>query len=191
ELQPGEQGFTLRTSLRAVMARRVIITTGGQSYPGSGTTGDGYHLAARFGHTIVPPRPALVPITVAAPWVPALRGVTLPDVDLRILDHQEVLAKRRGSLLFAHFGLSGPVALDVSRVISGHPRPQSLALEVDLLPSVPEADIDEGLKRESITSAKKQLAVVLSAWLPRRLCDVLLTIAGLAADRRAAALSRD
>src|SRR5437868_13803477 len=153
ELQPGEQGFTLRTSLRAVMARRVIITTGGQSYPGSGTTGDGYHVAARFGHAIVPPRPALVPITVAAPWVPELRGVTLPDVILRVLDQHEVLAKRRGSLLFAHFGLSGPVALDVSRVISGHARPQSLTLEIDFLPSVPDAEFDDLLKLESVASA--------------------------------------
>ncbi|HEV3117501.1 MAG TPA: NAD(P)/FAD-dependent oxidoreductase [Gemmataceae bacterium] len=191
ELQCAEQGFTLRTSVRTITAGRVILTTGGQSYPGSGTTGDGYHLAARFGHTIVPPRPALVPITVAAPWVPELRGVTLPDVNLRVLNQQEVLAKRRGSLLFAHFGLSGPVALDVSRVISGHSRPQGLTLEIDFLPSVPDAEIDEFLKLESVASAKKQLVVVLSARLPRRLCEVFLRITGFAVDRRAAALSRD
>ena len=63
-----------------------ILTTGGQSYPGSGTTGDGYRFAAQLGHTIVPPRPALVPLTTTAPWVAELRGITLPDVAVRILE---------------------------------------------------------------------------------------------------------
>src|SRR5258705_485228 len=71
---------------RTLLTRKVIITVGGQSYPGSGTTGDGYAIAAKFGHTIVPPRPALVPITVDVPWVAELRGVTLPDTGLRIID---------------------------------------------------------------------------------------------------------
>jgi predicted Rossmann fold flavoprotein len=182
--------FAITSPLRTVTASRVILTTGGQSYPGSGTTGDGYHIAARFGHTIVPPRPALVPIKVAASWVPDMRGITLPDVTVRILEGQAVLAKRRGSLLFAHFGLSGPVVLDVSRVVSGHAQPQTLLLEIDLLPSTSEEELDQFLTRETIASGKKQLAVVLSTLLPRRLCDVLLTQSGMSVDRKAAALSR-
>src|SRR5262249_52691747 len=130
-----EPGFALTTPGRVVSARRVILTSGGQSYPGSGTTGDGYAFAAKFGHTIVPPRPALVPITVGVPWVAELRGVTVPDTTVRVLEGERALAARRGSLLFAHFGLSGPVILDVSRVVSGHPRPDALTLEIDLLPS--------------------------------------------------------
>src|SRR5207237_16208 len=81
-------------------------------------------------NTIVPPRPALVPLTVQADWVADLRGVTLPDVGLRAVEGGKVLAARRGSLLFAHFGLTGPVALDVSRSVSGHPNPAALALEI-------------------------------------------------------------
>jgi predicted Rossmann fold flavoprotein len=100
------------------------------------------------------------------------------------------VAVRRGSLLFAHFGLSGPVVLDVSRAVSGHPEPKRLVLELDLLPSVKEADLDEFLRRETAASGKKQLAVVLAGQLPRRLADALLPRAGLAADRKAAALSR-
>src|SRR5439155_11076688 len=99
-------GFTLTTPTRSLTAGRVILTTGGRSYPGSGTTGDGYRLAAKFGHTIVPPRPALAPITTAEPWVASLRGVTLPDVRLAVFDGAKSLDVRRGSLLFAHFGLT-------------------------------------------------------------------------------------
>ena len=185
-----EAGFAVTAPGRVVGARRVILTTGGQSYPGSGTTGDGYALAARFGHTIVAPRPALVPVTVAAAWVAGLRGITLPDVAVRVLEGECRLAWRRGSLLFAHFGLSGPVVLDVSRAVSGHSRPEILRLELDLLPALAESALDERLRHESAASGKKQLAAVLAPELPRRLCDELLGQAGLDPGRKAAALSR-
>jgi predicted Rossmann fold flavoprotein len=190
EVRPTEAGLALTTTHRVVTGARVILTTGGRSYPGSGTTGDGYGFAAQFGHTIVTPRPALVPVTVEAPWVAGLRGITIPDAAVRILDGDRDLASRRGSLLFAHFGLSGPVVLDVSRAVSSHPRPGNLVLELDLLPSVKEPDLDELLRRESAASGKRQLAGVLPEELPRRLGEALVALAGMPADRRAAALSR-
>ena len=168
----------------------MILTTGGQSYPGCGTTGDGYRFLTNFGHTIVPPRPALVPVKVTTPWVVDLRGITLPDVAVRVIETQRTLATRRGSLLFAHFGLSGPVVLDISRVITGHPQPSSLLLELDLLPSLTEAALDEFLRTESISSGKKQLTSVLAAHLPHRLCEMLLSQTDLPTDRKAAALGR-
>lgn len=190
DLQPRSPGFALTTPQRTLVAERVVLTTGGQSYPGCGTTGDGYTLTARFGHTIVSPRPALVPVRVAAPWVADLRGITLPDVMVRIREGDKTLTTRRGSLLFAHFGLSGPVILDVSRVVSGHARPESLTLEMDLTPSLAEAALDESLRLESTASGKKQLTAVLPAYLPHRLCETLLHLADLPRDRKAAALSR-
>jgi predicted Rossmann fold flavoprotein len=190
DLQPRPPGFVLTTPHRAVPARRVILTTGGQSYPGCGTAGDGYGMTTRLGHTLVPPRPALVPVTVSVPWVADLRGVTLPDVAVRVVEDGKALSARRGSLLFAHFGLSGPVILDVSRVISGHARPGTLVLEVDFLPGLAEPALDEYLRVETAASGKKQLAAILAVHLPRRLCETLLSAAGLAVDRKAAALSR-
>jgi predicted Rossmann fold flavoprotein len=191
ELRRQDDRFTITLPGRVISASKVIVTSGGQSYPGSGTTGDGYRWLAQFGHAIVPLRPALAPITVSFPWLQALRGLTLPDVTIRILEGPTVLTNRRGSLLFAHFGLSGPVVLDVSRVVSGHPRPETLTLEIDLLPDLREEDLGELLKRESQAAGKKQLAVILAALLPRRLCDVLLEIAGLPPERRAGALSKE
>ena len=181
--------FLLTTSRRSLLVQHVVVTTGGQSYPGSGTTGDGYRIAAKFGHTIVPPRPALVPLTTNVPWVADLRGITLPDVKIEILEQQEKLASRRGSLLFAHFGLSGPVVLDVSRMVSGHPRPATLGLMVDLLPALTEQHLSDWLRHESIASAKKQLAAVLANQIPRRLAETILQIAAMPVDRKAAALS--
>jgi predicted Rossmann fold flavoprotein len=190
EMQLAQPGFILTTPRRGLAARKVILTTGGQSYPGSGTTGDGYVICARLGHKVISPHPALVPITVAAPWLADLRGITLPDVGVRILDGTRSLIVRRGSLLFAHFGLSGPVILDVSRFVSGHVEPSTLFLEIDLLPTVVDAAFDEWLRVESAAAGKKQLAVVLSGQLPRHICDALMSLANLPTDRKAAALSK-
>ncbi len=190
DLRRNDGSFALTTTHRMVTASRAILTSGGQSYPGSGTTGDGYGFASRLGHAIVSPRAALVPVTVAAPWVADLRGVTIPDVSVRIWDDNACLARRRGSLLFAHFGLSGPVVLDVSGVISRHLRPESLALEIDFLPQLKEPTLDEFLRSEAIASGKKQLAGILAGHLPRRLCEMLLTLVGMPADRKAAGLRK-
>jgi predicted Rossmann fold flavoprotein len=190
DLTPRPPGFALTTPRRVVGARRVILTVGGQSYPGSGTTGDGYGLTARLSHTIVPPRPALTPITINAAWTAELRGVTLPDVGVRVVEGDKALQARRGSLLFAHFGLSGPVILDLSRVVSGHAQPRTLGLELDFLPGVKDAELDERLRVETAAAGRKLLAAVLATQLPRRLCDALLPQAGLSADRKAAALSK-
>jgi predicted Rossmann fold flavoprotein len=189
-LRPTEAGLAVTTPLRTVTGAEVILTTGGRSYPGCGTTGDGYAVAARLGHTIVTPRPALVPVRVDTPWVAELRGITLPDVGVRVLEGEKALAARRGSLLFAHFGLSGPVVLDVSKVVNRHAQPSALVLEIDLLPGLREAEVDEHLKAESVGSGKKQLAAVLPGEMPRRLCEAVLELAGLPADRKAAALAK-
>lgn len=185
-----EGGFRVATALRQLTAERIVITTGGLSFPGCGTTGDGYGWATKFGHTIVRTRPSLVPVTVNAAWVKDLSGITIPDVNLKVVHNNQVLASRRGSLLFAHFGLSGPVALDVSRAVSGHETPSQLALEFDLLPRMPEAQFDDWVRTETPARGKQQLAGVLSDQLPRRLCDHIVTLAGLPVDRKAAALSK-
>src|SRR4029077_10019854 len=103
------------------------------------------------------------------------RGITLPDVNLRVFDPTaKLLTQRRGSLLFAHFGLSGPAPLDVSRAVSGHPAPNTLTLELDLLPGEPEQSFDEFVRVESAASGKQLLASVLAAKVARRVVDQLL-----------------
>ncbi|HEY2786828.1 MAG TPA: NAD(P)/FAD-dependent oxidoreductase [Fimbriiglobus sp.] len=189
-LEATSDGFAVTTPRRKITCGTVVVTTGGKSYPGSGTTGDGYAFATAFGHTIVSPRPALVPIKVKAPWVAELRGVTLPHINLKVLEGTKILTSRSGSMLFAHFGLTGPAPLDVSRAVSGHPKPQSLALEIDFLPGEAESAVDEFLRVESAASGKQLLAGVLARKLTRRLCDQLLLLCGLPADRTAAALSK-
>jgi predicted Rossmann fold flavoprotein len=182
----------------------VIITTGGQSYPGCGTTGDAYRWLAELGHTIVPPRPALTPITTNAAWVTDLKGVTISDVILRVVVSERAsvagetsqkrkikpLDERRGSFLFTHFGLSGPVALDVSGTITGHLAPTTLDLECDFVPIKSAEEIEAELASEAASDGKRQLLGMLSRFVPRRLAEALLERAGVSAELKAAELSK-
>jgi predicted Rossmann fold flavoprotein len=188
-LREGE-GFRLVTASRSLTAPHVIVTTGGLSFPGCGTTGDGYGWCTALGHTLVPTRPALVPITTSVPWITNLSGITLPDAGLRVLEGDKVLGSRRGSLLFAHFGLTGPLALNQSRIISSHSSPTALQLELDFAATMRDADLDEHLKAQSVTSGKKQLSTILPPDLPGRICEAILAQAGLPLDRKAAGLSK-
>lgn len=186
-------GFQLVTANRTLTADHLIITTGGQSYPGSGTTGDGYRWATALGHTLIPPRPALVPLTTSALWVQSLKGVTVPNAQLRVIEPGEkprVLDTRRGSLLFAHFGLTGPVALDISRVVSGHPQPNSLRLEFDFLPGVKAEALDVQLKGAATAAGKRNVLALVPDAVPNRLAEALLQQAGLDAQQKAAELSK-
>lgn len=185
-----EEGFRIVSAKRQLTVPRIIMTTGGQSYPGCGTRGDGYRFVKALRHTLVPTRPALVPITVRAEWIAQLRGVTLDDVTVKVIDNGKLLLSRRSGFLFAHFGLTGPAPLDVSKAISRHANPATLQLEIDFLPGVAEQEFDGFLQNESLAQGKKQLATVLAEKLPRRLADCLLTLTHQPVDRRAAGLSK-
>lgn len=186
-------------SQHTVIAQKLILATGGQSYPACGTTGDGYRWAAALGHRIVPPHTALVPVTSHAPWVLALQGITLPDVVVAVVDIQaspaqkrrsNVLASRRGALLFAHFGVTGPAVMDVSHAISGSDHPNSLLLRCDLLPNITEAQLDALLGNEIAAGGKRRVATLLDPWLPHRVGETLLTLIGVPLDRPMAELSK-
>jgi predicted Rossmann fold flavoprotein len=184
--------FRVQTERRELTAECVIVTVGGQSYPGSGTRGDGYAWAAALGHTNVPPRPALVPLTTGEPWVRELSGVTIPDVAVRL--ELPGLAKpidaRRGSFLFTHFGLSGPVILDISRGVTALADPASARLMCDWLPEISAQRLDEELRAAAAADGKRQLVTLLAERLPRRLIEQLFALNRLPPDLRSSEFSK-
>ena len=184
-------GWSITTATETHLTRQVILTTGGRSYPGCGTAGDGYLWAKQAGHTILPQRPALVPVTLQEPWLEVMKGLTVPDVRLQVRDaHGETLDSRRGSFLFTHWGCSGPAVLDISRVISGHPHPRQLQLVCDFLPDIPAGSLDDRLRAGLTAMGKRHLAAFAIDPLPRRLCDLLLAVAEVDPQRRAAEVSK-
>ncbi len=183
-----DRGFDIQTEGASITAARVIISTGGRSYPGCGTTGDGYAMASAFGHTIVEPRPALVPIRVDAPWVAPLRGITVEDVRLAVIDAAGISqADARGAMLFAHFGLTGPCALDISRAIARAAPHAALRLKIDWRPERNIEQIDAALQ-SARSAGRVPVASLLE--LPRRLAETLLQASGVPAHRITPDLTR-
>jgi predicted Rossmann fold flavoprotein len=206
DIRRESSAFFVDTAQCSLQCKKLIVTTGGKSYPGSGTTGDGYAWLAALGHTIRRPRPALVPLTSDESWVAELSGVTVPDVALRVLDPSlaepsggkrrrfhlppGVLIERRGSLLFTHFGLSGPVVLDVSRAVTSAADPRTLQLLADFLPNSSDDDLEKHVQSITATDGKRLVANLFAEQLPKRLVESLLHRAEAPIDRRAAELTR-
>ena len=183
--------FEVQTQTETFQAPRVVLATGGKSYPGSGTTGDGYAVAAGFGHSIVPPRPALVPVRVNAGWVNELKGLTLPDVLVKVLDAgQKVVDERREAVLFAHFGLTGPAILDISRLPARAEDLAGWSIDLDLMPDQKPEQIEADFIARS-RQGRIGVARLLPEELPARLREHLLEKAGIPPGLLAAELSKE
>jgi predicted Rossmann fold flavoprotein len=183
-------GFAVRLPEVTVTTRRVVVAVGGRSYPGCGTTGDGYAIARRFGHMVVDPRPALVPIRVDAAWVAGLKGLSVPDVVASVhAGDSTILAARREGVVLAHFGLSGPAILDVSRSVARHDEPNRLTLRLDLVPDLSRDELDRTIQA-SCRQGRPAVASLLPKALPRRLAECVALAAGIPPERSGPDLSR-
>ena len=154
-------GFEVATKGRSWKCRRLIIATGGMTYPSTGSTGDGYRLAGLFGHDVEPPRAALGAL-VTEPHFPPLAGVSVADALLTLRREGRKLATRRGALLFTHHGVSGPAALDLSLELArATPSPRDVPgtqLVADLCPDTTGERITEALLAAARASPKRRLA---------------------------------
>ncbi len=165
-------------------ADATILATGGASYPGTGSTGDGYRLAAALGHTIVPIRPALVPLETAGDIAPRLQGLSLRNVSVRMWADGKKQAEAFGEMLFTHFGLSGPIILSLSRqVVDALRQGQKVTLAIDLKPALDEHKLDARLLRDLDEHGKQQYQTLLKELLPRKLIPVCIDLTGIPADR--------
>jgi predicted Rossmann fold flavoprotein len=187
----GDRVFKIQLPDDTVTASRVIVAVGGASYPGCGTVGDGYSIAQRFGHTIMEPRPALVPLRVGADWVPSLKGLSLPDVIASVHSGKnERLQERREAVLFAHFGLTGPAILDVSRAVARRGDSEPLTLHLDLTPDLSREELDRQLQ-SSCRQGRRAMVTLMPAELPRRLTECILAAAAIPPNRMGPDLSRE
>ena len=172
---------------RTLPAAAVILATGGASYPHTGSSGDGYRLAQAAGHTIVPIRPALVPLVTSGPTARKLQGLSLRNVRLRVLiNGEDQVAEAFGEMLFTHFGLSGPIVLSLSRqVVDALRGSHRVQVSIDLKPALDEEKLDLRLLRNLEAYGKRQLHTLLKDLLPARLVPVCLELTSLPADKPA------
>lgn len=180
-------GFDITTSKRKIRAEKVIVTTGGKSYPKSGTTGDGYGWLEKLGHTIHTPRPALVPLVVDLEWVRSLTGIDAENALVQARDARgKIIFERRRPVLFTHRGLSGPGPMDVSRYLNDDP---AATLVIDWMPDVPLEALEAHLVDQRIGYA--MILATLPGELPRRLALALMKHAGVPGDQSIAHLRKE
>ena len=168
----------------------IILATGGLSYPATGSTGDGYEFARALGHTVVEPRPSLVPLEVPGEDCPRMQGLALKNVQLTVKNQKgKAVFREQGELLFTHFGLSGPLVLSASAHMRDFAKDR-YRCHIDLKPALDEATLDARLVRELAQGANRDLDNLMGALLPRLMIPVVLERAGIPGDRKAHDLTK-
>lgn len=161
-------------------AGQVILATGGQSYPVTGSNGDGYRLAEKLGHTVLPPTPVLSALVSGAEWVRRLQGLSLKNVTLTLQSGKKRLYREQGEMLFTHFGISGPLVLEMSCHLPD--KLEEARVELNLKPALTPEQLDARLQREFAAQNRKQLRNVLPSLLPGRLAEEFPALAGVSGD---------
>ena len=184
----------IRTESGAMEASAIILATGGLSYPGTGSTGDGYRMAKELGHAVTQLRPALVPLETKESWVKELQGLSLRNVEGVVKVDGKKLDSEFGEMLFTHFGLSGPIVLTLSQAVSQalplNPPPR-VTIELNLKPALTPEVLDKRLQRDFAEFTRKQFKNSLGELLPVKMIPVIVRLSGIAPDKPVHQITRE
>ena len=179
-----------------ILADKVILATGGKSYPGTGSTGDGYELAQNVGHSITKIRPSLVPLTVkdniSLKLCQKMQGLSLRNVSIKFIDtnKNKVIYEDFGEMLFTHFGVSGPVILSASAHLLRYKKIDELLkagkiiLSIDLKPALSKEKLDERVLRDFKEEKNKEFKNSLDKLLPKKMIDVVIQLSEINPEKR-------
>jgi predicted Rossmann fold flavoprotein len=165
-------------------APAVILACGGASYPQTGSTGDGYLLARKAGHSLVPIRPCLIPLEVKESWVRDLQGLSLKNVSAAVYGKGRKIASEFGEMLFTHFGVSGPIILTLSGRVADLLKEGKVEISLNFKPALTAEQIDERLQREFKAHHLKGLQGILPFLLPRALIPPFLALSGISGSKK-------
>ncbi len=169
-----EEKFLVTTENEEFKFDKLLIATGGASYPGTGSTGDGYNYAKRFGHTIVDIEPSLVPIELNNDWLEEVQGLSLRNVSLKSYSGDRLIYDEFGEMIFTHFGISGPIVLTTSNYISKNNK--NIKMYIDLKPALSEEVLNNRILRDFEKYSNKHLRNALNDLLPRKLIPIVIEL---------------
>lgn len=172
-----------------LLCDKIIICTGGVTYPATGSTGDGYQFARECGHTMIPPKPALCGLNLKGNYFKLMQGLTLKNVALKVKYEGKIIKSLFGELLFTHFGVSGPLVLTASSFINRLDL-NKVTLSVDMKPALDNSQLDERILRDFADAPNKNIATVLKNLLPLAMIDEVLSRSKLTADKKVNSVSR-
>ncbi len=173
---------------RKLLASSVIIATGGVSYPGTGSTGDGYRFAEKLGHTVVEPKASLVPLVTKEKYVRELMGLSLRNISIKLLKNGKEIYRDFGEMLFTHFGLSGPVILSASSHIRDG---GEYKIAVDLKPALDFKTLDNRILRDFEKEKNKDFINALDDLLPKKLIPVIVKLSGIDERTKVNSITRE
>jgi len=166
------------TDGQEIMGKNFIITTGGKSYPATGSTGDGYKWLINLGHKIITPRPALTPITVKEKIAKNLEGLSLKDIGITIFQNNKKVFNQSGEIIFTADGLSGPAIIDLSGRI-GALLPAPVVIKLDFKSEISSMEMEKKLQSDFHQARNKILKNYLAGLLPPKLLPVIIKSAGV------------
>lgn len=180
---------------KTLYADKIILATGGATYPLTGSTGDGYKMAEQLGHTVTKIKPSLVPLTASKGSIKIcqkLQGLSLRNVAIRLIDEEKnkKIYEDFGEMIFTHFGVSGPTILSSSAHLLRYKNVEELlangkiTLEIDLKPALSEQQLDLRIQRDFSANKNKEFKNSLDALLPQKLIPVIVDLSGIDEDKK-------
>lgn len=176
-----------------MLANKVILTTGGKSYPVTGSTGDGYKITEKLGHTITPLKPSLVPLICeedSKKICQDMQGLSLRNVAIKVKHENKIIYEDFGEMLFTHYGLSGPIILSASAILIRYKNIEKLLksnkikIFIDLKPALDEEKLDNRILRDFEELKNKQFKNSLEKLLPRKMINTIIEITGINPEKR-------
>ncbi|MFA5961674.1 MAG: NAD(P)/FAD-dependent oxidoreductase [Parcubacteria group bacterium] len=174
----------IKVDQEIIAADKFILCTGGKAYPATGSTGDGYTWAKELGHTIITPAPALAPIKVKEDWISELQGLSLENALINLWQDEKKQASFQGEMLFTHFGLSGPMIIDASKVVNALLQKGSVVIELELFPEFSVSELDKKLVLAFEENNRKDIKNYFRELLSRKMLDLILKLAQIDPDKK-------
>ena len=179
------------TGKKSVYGDSVIIACGGYSYQATGSTGDGYELAKKAGHTVVSLSPALVPFVVEEPMIKELQGLSLRNIKAMVRKGSKVIYEEFGEMLFTHYGVSGPVLLSASSYAAKELKKGPLTLSIDLKPALTKEQLDTRILRDFEEAKNKQFKNALGNLYPAKMIPVIIDASGISPEKKVNEITRE
>jgi len=164
---------------REIFAKNYIIAAGGKSSPGTGSTGDSYKWAEKLGHNVSKLRPALVPIKIKEDWPKMAQGLSLKNIELSVFQNGKKKDSRFGEMLFTHFGMSGPIVLDLGKIVGELLEKGEVKIILDLKPALDSQTLDKRIQNDFSKYSNKLFRNSLSDLLPQKLIPIFIELSGI------------
>ena len=174
-----------------IQGEKVLVATGGISYPSTGSSGDGYRMAKDAGHTVTDLMPSLVPMVTAEEYIPRMQGLSLKNVTLSVYDGKKCVFEEFGEMMFTHFGITGPLVLSASGKVGKLLKKKYLTARIDLKPALTKEQLDARLLREFEEAKNKQFKNVVYGMFPSKLLPVMLEVGGVSPQKKVNEITRE